>query len=196
MIKLKDILGEDLDQNNNGYPDGTERTKTAGDKILVKLAKLLKSPSSKIEISNDQVRASNLNFGFGPTSTFVVSNREDYYLMNTNKGWFRVDKSDILKAEDLYDELESIIQTGTTKRPSSRETDMFGTKNLHEDSDQNNDGYPDEPYAPPGKYDDGNSEKTNYETLKQILTNNQGNLDAQVKEVWKWIDDNFEFLDF
>ena len=128
MIKLKDILGEDFDQNNNGYPDGTERTKTAGDKILVKLAKLLKSPSSKIEISNDQVRASNLNFGFGPASTFVVSNREDCYLMNTNKGWFRVDKSDIKTAEDLYDELESIIQAGTTKRPSSRETDMFGRK--------------------------------------------------------------------
>ena len=102
MIKLKDILGEDFDQNNNGYPDGTERTKTAGDKILVKLAKLLKSPSSKIEISNDQVRASNLNFGFGPTSTFVVSNREDYYLMNTNKGWFKVDKTDILKLLKIF----------------------------------------------------------------------------------------------
>lgn len=128
MIKLKNILGEDFDSNNNGYPDGTERTKTTGDKILDKLAKLLKSPSSKIEISNNQLRASNLNFGFGPASTFVVSNRENSYFMNTNKGWFIVDKLDILKAEDLYDELESIIQAGTTKRPSSRETDMFGRK--------------------------------------------------------------------
>jgi len=126
--KTGNLIAQDTDQNNNGYPDGTERTNTSGDKILAKLAKLLKSPSSKIEIGNDQIRASNLNFGFGPASTFVVSNREDYYLMNTNKGWFRVDKSDILKAEDLYDELESIIQAGTTKRPSSRETDMFGRK--------------------------------------------------------------------
>jgi len=72
----------------------------------------------------------------------------------------------------------------------------FGTKNLNEDLDQNNDGYPDERYAPPGKYDDDNVGKTNYETLKQILTTNQGNLDAQIKEVWKWVDGNFEFLDF
>ena len=48
--------------------------------------------------------------------------------MNTNKGFYRVDKKDIAKAEDLYDELESIIQAGKTKRPSSRETDMFGKK--------------------------------------------------------------------
>lgn len=48
--------------------------------------------------------------------------------MNTNKGFFRVDKKDITKAEDLYDELESIIQAGKTKRASSRETDMFGKK--------------------------------------------------------------------
>jgi hypothetical protein len=72
----------------------------------------------------------------------------------------------------------------------------FSTKNLNEDLDQNNDGYPDSPFAPPGKYDDGNVEKTNYETLKRILTDNQGNIDAQIKEVWKWIDGNFEFIDF
>ena len=41
-----------------------------------------------------------------------------------------VDKKDIKKAEDLYDELESIIQAGKTKRPSTRETDMFGKKIL------------------------------------------------------------------
>ena len=107
------------------YPEGGS---TSGDAILDKLAKLLNSGSSTIEITNNQVRAVNLAFGFSPASTFFVSVKDDYYFMNTNKGFFRVDKKDITKAEDLYDELESIIQAGKTKRPSSRETDMFGKK--------------------------------------------------------------------
>ena len=107
------------------YPDGDKST---GDKILDKLAKLLNSSSDKIEITSKQVRGSNVTFGFSPASTFVISEREEYYFMNTNKGYFRVDKKDIKKAEDLYSELESIIQAGTTKLPSSRETDMFGKK--------------------------------------------------------------------
>ena len=107
------------------YPEGGN---TTSDTILDKLAKLLNSGSSTIEITNNQVRAVNLAFSFSPASTFFVANRDGYYLMNTIKGFFRVDKKDITKAEDLYDELESIIQAGKTKRPSSRETDMFGKK--------------------------------------------------------------------
>jgi hypothetical protein len=57
-----------------------------------------------------------------------VKANDDHYFMNTNKGFYRVDKKDIAKAEDLYDELESIVQAGKTKRPSTRETDMFGKK--------------------------------------------------------------------
>jgi len=105
-----------------------EGAKNTGDAILDKLAKLLKGGSSTIEITNGQVRAVNLAFAFSPASTFFVANKDDHYFMNTNKGYFRVDKKDITKAEDLYDELESIIQAGKTKRPSSRETDMFGKK--------------------------------------------------------------------
>ena len=107
------------------YPDGD---KTSGDKIIDKLAKLLNSGSAKIEVTGNQVRAVNLSLGFAAASNFSVSAREEYYFMNTNKGWFRVDKKDIKTAEDLYDELESIIQAGKTKRPSSRETDVTGNR--------------------------------------------------------------------
>ena len=105
-----------------------EGVKNTGDPILDKLAKLLNSGSSTIEITNNQVRAVNLAFSFSPASTFFVVGKDGYYLMNTIKGFFRVDKKDIVKAEDLYSELESIIQAGKTKSPSSRETDMFGKK--------------------------------------------------------------------
>ncbi len=105
-----------------------EGAKNTGDAILDKLAKLLNSGSSTIEITNGQVRAVNLAFAFSPASTFFVANKDDYYFMNTNKGFFRVDKKDIANAEDLYSELESIIQAGKTNLPSSRETDMFGKK--------------------------------------------------------------------
>jgi hypothetical protein len=109
----------------NTYLEGAKNT---GDAILDKFAKLINSGSSTVEITNGQVRGKNVTFGFSPASTFFVSNKDDYYFMNTNKGYFRVDKKDIAKAEDLYDELESIIQAEKTKRPSSRETDMFGKK--------------------------------------------------------------------
>ena len=105
-----------------------EGAKNTGDAILDKFAKLINGSSSTVEITNGQVRGKNVAFGFSPASTFFVSVKDDYYFMNTNKGFFRVDKKDITKAEDLYDELESIIQAGKTKRPSSRETDMFGKK--------------------------------------------------------------------
>jgi hypothetical protein len=103
-----------------------EGAKNTGDKILDKLAKLLNSSSSTIEITARQVRGKNVAFSFSQPSTFFVVSNDDHYFMNTNKGFYRVDKKDITKAEDLYDELESIIQAGKTKRPSSRETDAFG----------------------------------------------------------------------
>ena len=107
------------------YPD---RDTSSGDKIIDKLAKLLNSPSGKIEVTKNQVRGVNVSFGFAPESTFFVKANDDHYFMNTNKGFYRVDKKDITKAEDLYDELESIVQAGKPKRPSTRETDMFGKK--------------------------------------------------------------------
>ena len=119
---FEEFLNEGLTEKIT-YPDGDKST---GDPILDKLAKLLNSGSAKIEVTAKQVRAVNLALGFATASTFTVSGREEYFLMNTDKGWFRVDRKDIKKAEDLYDELESIVQAGKTKRPSSRETDMFG----------------------------------------------------------------------
>jgi len=107
------------------YPEGGNSSE---DKIIDKLAKLLNSPSGKIEVTYNQVRGVNVSFGFSPESTFFVKANDDHYFMNTNKGFYRVDKTDIKKAEDLYDELESIIQAGKTKRPSSRETDAYGKK--------------------------------------------------------------------
>jgi hypothetical protein len=103
------------------YPDGDKNT---GDAILDKLAKLLNATKATIEVTRNQVRAIGLDFGFSGPATFLVAKREGFYLMNTSKGFFRVEEKDIKKAEDLYDELESVIQAEKTKR--SRETDMFG----------------------------------------------------------------------
>lgn len=103
------------------YPDGDKNT---GFAILDKLAKLLNTARATIEITHGQVRALGLDFGFSGPVTFSIAKREGFYLMNTPKGFFRVEEKDIKKAEDLYDELESIIQAGKTKR--SQETDMFG----------------------------------------------------------------------
>jgi len=105
------------------YPEGT---KTTGNKILDKLAKLLHQPSCTIEITTNQVRAVNGSFAHSSPSTFFVNKREanDYYFLMTNKGTFRVEEKDVKKAEDLFDELESIIQAGKTKR--AIECDMFG----------------------------------------------------------------------
>ena len=121
---FNEFLNESLNEKIV-YPEGARST---GDKILDKLVKLLNSSSDKIEVTPSQVRAVNLAFGFSEPSTFFVKNKDDHYFMNTNKGFFRVDTKDIKSAEDLYDELESIIQAGKPKRPSSRETDMFGKK--------------------------------------------------------------------
>jgi hypothetical protein len=103
------------------YPDGD---KSAGDKILDKVAKLLNSSKSTVEITRNQVRGIGVDFGFSGPTTFSVAKRDGFYLMNTSNGFFRVEEKDVKSAEDLYDEVESIVQGGKTKR--SRETDMFG----------------------------------------------------------------------
>jgi hypothetical protein len=105
------------------YPDGDRKS---GDPILDKLAMLLNSSKATIEVTRNQVRGVKVDFGFSGPTTFSVAKRDGFYLMNTHNGFFRVDEKDIKKAEDLYDEVESIVQAGKTKRPSSRETDMFG----------------------------------------------------------------------
>jgi len=105
------------------FPDGD---KTTGNKILDKLAKLLNSKSSTVEITTNQVRCVNGDFGFANKWTGFVSKSPSnkFYIFNTPKGFFNVDENAIKKAEDLYSELEAIIQGGMPK--IGKESDMFG----------------------------------------------------------------------
>lgn len=105
---------------------GVVEKQTTGNKILDKLAKLLKQPKATIEITSNQVRSVNGKFPFSEPTTFFVkkSPSNDYYYLMTNKGTYRVEEKDVSKAEDLYDELESIIQAGKTK--IAIECDLFG----------------------------------------------------------------------
>ena len=96
------------------YPDGDKST---GDKILDKFAKLINSPSSTVNIMSWTVQGRSIPFMTGAESFSVNANpSQDYFWINTSKGKFRLPKKDIKKAEELYDEVESIIQTGKPKR--------------------------------------------------------------------------------
>lgn len=95
------------------YPDGV---KTTGDKILDKFAKLINSPSSTVNIMSWAVQGRSIPFMTGSESFAVNSNpSQDYFWINTSKGKFRLPKNSIKKAEELYSEVESIVQTGKPK---------------------------------------------------------------------------------
>jgi len=96
------------------YPEGV---KTTGDKILDKFAKLIHTPSATVKIMTSAVQGLSVPFFNGPQTFSVTGNRsEDTYAIRTSKGLFRVKKSEIKKAEELYDEVESLVQTGNPKR--------------------------------------------------------------------------------
>ena len=122
---LKKYIKEST-SNSKMATGGSVDKQTTGNKILDKLGKLLKQTKGTIEITPNQVRSVNGKFAFsGPTTLFVKKTpSNDYYFLMTNKGTFRVDEKEVKKAEDLYDELESIIQAGKTKR--AVECDLFG----------------------------------------------------------------------
>lgn len=121
----KQIVKIEKSNPKMGKGGGVEK-QTTGNKILDKLGKLLKQTKGTIEITPNQVRSVNGKFAFsGPTTLFVKKTpSNDYYFLMTNKGTFRVDEKEVKNAEDLYDELESIIQAGKTKR--AVECDLFG----------------------------------------------------------------------
>lgn len=96
------------------YPEGVKST---GDKLLDKFAKLINSPTSTVNIMSWAVQGRSVPFWNGPESFSVTGNSsEDIYVFNTSKGKFKLNKKDVKKAEELYDELESIVQTGNAKR--------------------------------------------------------------------------------
>lgn len=96
------------------YPEGDKST---GDKILDKFAKLINSPSSTVNIMSWAVQGRNIPFMTGSENFSVTGNSsEDFYTINTAKGKFKLTKKDIKKGEELYDEVESIVQTGKPKR--------------------------------------------------------------------------------
>lgn len=95
------------------YPEGVKKT---GDKILDKLAKLIHAPSATVKIMSWAVQGSNVPFFNGPATFSVTGNpSEDFYTINCKLGLFKVSKSDVKKAEDIYSEIESLIQIGKQK---------------------------------------------------------------------------------
>lgn len=105
------------------YPEGG---KSSGNKMLDKAAKLFNSSTNKVEITTNNLRIVNGKFAYSDVWTGFISKRPEnaYYLFNTPKGFFRVEEADIKAPEDLYDEMEAIIQAGSPKR--GKESDMFG----------------------------------------------------------------------
>lgn len=107
--KYADFVSEKI-----AYPEGAKST---GDKLLDKFAKLINSPSSTVNVMSWAVQGRNVPFMTGSENFSVTGNSsEDFYVFNTAKGKFKLTKKDIKKAEELYDELESIVQTGKPKR--------------------------------------------------------------------------------
>jgi hypothetical protein len=96
------------------YPEGTKNT---GDKILDKLAKLIHAPSATVAIYSWAVQGRSVPFFTGPETFSVTGNpTEDFYTINCKHGFFRMEKKDIKKAEELYSEIEALVQLGKPKR--------------------------------------------------------------------------------
>lgn len=126
-LKLKDIKSvfEKYD-----YPEGV---KTTGDKILDKFAKLIHAPSATIKIMSSAVQGLSVPFMNGPQTFSVTGNpSEDTYAIRTSNGVFRLKKNEIKKAEELYDEVESLVQAGKSKR-SIEESVLNEAKELSRD---------------------------------------------------------------
>jgi hypothetical protein len=126
-LKLKDIKSvfEKYD-----YPEGV---KTTGDKILDKFAKLIHTSSATVKIMSSAVQGLSVPFMNGPQTFSVTGNpSEDTYAIRTSKGVFRLKKNEIKKAEELYDEVESLVQAGKSKR-SIEESVINEAKELSRD---------------------------------------------------------------
>lgn len=99
------------------YPDGV---KTSGDKMLDKFSKLIDSKESKTRLGTGYVQALGVNFMTVSGVNIVVNDKKDYYSLRVTSpkaaGDYRLEKSDVKTAEDIYDECQSIAQTGKTKR--------------------------------------------------------------------------------
>ena len=99
------------------YPDGV---KTSGDKMLDKFSKLINSKKSTTRLGTGYVQALRVNFMDVSGVNIVVNNKKDHYLLRVTSpkaaGDYRLKKSDVETADDIYDECQSIAQTGKTKR--------------------------------------------------------------------------------
>jgi hypothetical protein len=92
------------------YPEGV---KTTNDKILDKVAKLLHSPKGTIEIGSGSVRGKKIPFQTDDSTYFNVTGQKDHYVLLCKNGEFEIPRNKIKNAEELYDQIEKAIQTGT-----------------------------------------------------------------------------------
>ena len=99
------------------YPEGV---KTSGDKMLDKFSKLINSKKSTTSLGTGYVQALRVNFMDVSGVNIVVNNKKDHYLLRVTSpkaaGDYRLKKSDVETADDIYDECQSIAQAGKTKR--------------------------------------------------------------------------------
>lgn len=103
LLPLKETLA---------YPEGVRST---GDPLLDKLAKLVNAPSAIVNIMTGAIKAKNVPL-FNGNETFHVTLTRDKYTILCKRGDYEVKTTSIKTAEDMYDEIESILQTGKTKR--------------------------------------------------------------------------------
>ena len=160
MIKLKDILGEDFGGSYGGnknrrwskplYDDkgSSPIVVTAWDDIVDEYnGKHGYSTSTKSDSRVYDSEIGNLSVGMEWKVSFRNNNwRYQLYKLGQLANIFRNLDELISHFKDNNGGnrvTEPIIGEGGTFGRRGRETDMFGTKNLHEDFDQNNDGYPD-----------------------------------------------------
>lgn len=110
---LQKFVKESIDEGYV-YPEGF---KVTGDKILDKLSKLIHAPSATVAIYSWAVQGRGVPFFTGPETFSVTGNpSEDFYTINCKQGLFKMMKADIKKAEELYSEIEALVQTGKPKR--------------------------------------------------------------------------------
>ena len=99
------------------YPDGL---KTSGDKMLDKFSKLIDSKESKTRLGTGYVQALGVNFMGVSGVNIVVNDKKDHYLLRITSskaaGDYRLEKSNVKTADDIYDECQSIAQAGKTKK--------------------------------------------------------------------------------
>jgi hypothetical protein len=110
---LQKFVKESLDEGYT-YPEGV---KVTGNKILDKFAKLIHAPSATVAIRSWAVQGRGVPFMTGPEHFSVEGyDSADHFMIKCKHGLFKMMKTDVKKAEDLYDEVTALVQMGKPKR--------------------------------------------------------------------------------